>query len=260
MSQITDYSLNDAPRAAVLAKINLINQALLTKNSGAGPPLATYPFMDWIDTANGLWKVRNAANTAWVTMGDYTKAYLGYLLEDDAIALAYTYVGTGLTSEAVFTFPSTTKRVLYEIEASSLGVEGDGGRTISAMLNTAFASPSGGLGKFVTPSQASGFNSALTGTRDRELCIESASDCFETLTASGEISVNPSTRCVARTKSFRIPRVSGAYAADSTDRYCWSPPQSQNLSTIRFRYSNTNTKAAANFPTTFTMKLYRAAV
>lgn len=43
-------------------------QAVATNNSGASEPVVTFPFMPWADTANDLFKLRNAANTGWVDL------------------------------------------------------------------------------------------------------------------------------------------------------------------------------------------------
>jgi hypothetical protein len=51
--------------------------ALGTKQSGNSAPSVTYPYMDWADTAAGLWKQRNAANDEWVTIGTLGSANLG---------------------------------------------------------------------------------------------------------------------------------------------------------------------------------------
>lgn len=57
--------------------VNALNN-LVTQSSGAVEPDPTYAYMLWADTANGLLKVRNATNNAWIIIGllDGT-AYLG---------------------------------------------------------------------------------------------------------------------------------------------------------------------------------------
>lgn len=51
------------------AAVNAALQALVSNNSGATAPSTTYSFMLWADTANNLLKMRNAANTGWITIG-----------------------------------------------------------------------------------------------------------------------------------------------------------------------------------------------
>lgn len=48
--------------------------------SGTSAPSTTEPFMLWVDTTSGaILKLRNAANNAWLTIGDATAANLGLL-------------------------------------------------------------------------------------------------------------------------------------------------------------------------------------
>jgi hypothetical protein len=48
--------------------------------SGAAAPTTTQAFMFWVDTTSGaILKLRNAANSAWITLGDATAANLGLL-------------------------------------------------------------------------------------------------------------------------------------------------------------------------------------
>lgn len=63
-----DYNIANADGATVRADLNSLFQAIAEKNSGATAPTTTFPFMSWFDTANSLLKMRNAANTAWVTV------------------------------------------------------------------------------------------------------------------------------------------------------------------------------------------------
>jgi microcystin-dependent protein len=55
----------------VRADINNNLAALFTNSSGATAPTVTIAYMDWIDTSgvDPIWKKRNAANSAWITVG-----------------------------------------------------------------------------------------------------------------------------------------------------------------------------------------------
>jgi hypothetical protein len=61
-----DYNIANAAGAAVRADINAALAAILTRNSGATAPTVTAPFMPWFDTAAGVFRIRNQADTAWV--------------------------------------------------------------------------------------------------------------------------------------------------------------------------------------------------
>lgn len=63
-----------------LALVNQANGALdtiQTNSSGTADPGAIGAYKFWADTTNGLLKIRNAANTAWVTIGTLATIYLG---------------------------------------------------------------------------------------------------------------------------------------------------------------------------------------
>lgn len=63
-----DMVIANAPGATVRADINAALAALVGQNNGASAPSTTYPFMFWFDTANSLLKMRDAADSAWVTV------------------------------------------------------------------------------------------------------------------------------------------------------------------------------------------------
>jgi hypothetical protein len=67
MSQ-DDFSIADQPGAGFLSELNSQLQALATLSSGATAP--TYAYQLWYDTANSVLKIRDGANTAWVTIGN----------------------------------------------------------------------------------------------------------------------------------------------------------------------------------------------
>ena len=67
MSQ-DDMNVANADGATVRADINSQLGALVTHSSGATAPSTTFAFQTWADTANDLYKQRNAANSAWITL------------------------------------------------------------------------------------------------------------------------------------------------------------------------------------------------
>ena len=80
MAQATDYSLANQSGANFRAELNTILAAIVSQNSGSSAPTTTYAYQLWIDTGaspNPLLKLRNAANSAWITIGDVTVANLG---------------------------------------------------------------------------------------------------------------------------------------------------------------------------------------
>lgn len=74
MSQVSSFTVANAGGAAVRAAINGIVGALQSCSSGATAPTVTVAGMFWFDTANQIMKVRNNANTAWISLGPETVA------------------------------------------------------------------------------------------------------------------------------------------------------------------------------------------
>ena len=72
-----DYVIDNGTGAAVRSDLNNALAAIVSNNSGATAPSPTYAYQYWADTTTNLLKVRNGANTAWITVGDLTAANLG---------------------------------------------------------------------------------------------------------------------------------------------------------------------------------------
>ncbi len=72
-----DYNVANSDGATVRADLNALAAAAVSLNSGGTAPATTFAHMLWADTTAGLLKMRNAANSAWVTLGTLGSAYLG---------------------------------------------------------------------------------------------------------------------------------------------------------------------------------------
>jgi len=59
------------------AAVNAALQSLASLSSGASAPTTPYAYQLWADTTTGLLKIRNAANTDWITIGTLANAFLG---------------------------------------------------------------------------------------------------------------------------------------------------------------------------------------
>ena len=75
-----DQTVQNATFPTVRADINNNLAALFTDSSGSTAPSVTVAFQDWIDTsgANPLWKKRNAANNAWITLGTISASTIAF--------------------------------------------------------------------------------------------------------------------------------------------------------------------------------------
>lgn len=72
-----DYNIANNTGANVRSDINGALAAIVSNNSSSTEPSTTFAFQWWADTNNTLLKIRNAANSAWVTVGDYSTANFG---------------------------------------------------------------------------------------------------------------------------------------------------------------------------------------
>ena len=64
------YVIDNGTGAAVRTKLNQISAAINSLNSGSGDPSINSAFQPHIDTGSSLFKIRNAANNAYVTIGN----------------------------------------------------------------------------------------------------------------------------------------------------------------------------------------------
>lgn len=75
-----DNVIDNQAGAAFRADLNAALQASASNQSGSSAPTITYPYQFWADTANGVMKMRNAANTAWLTVGLLETTNFGHVL------------------------------------------------------------------------------------------------------------------------------------------------------------------------------------
>ena len=64
-----DYNLANQTGADFRADLNNALSAIATVNSGASEPSTTFAHQLWVDTSNNVLKIRNAANSAFITTG-----------------------------------------------------------------------------------------------------------------------------------------------------------------------------------------------
>jgi hypothetical protein len=72
-----DYVIANGTGAAVRSDLNDALAAIVSNNSSATAPATTYAYQWWADTTTGLLKQRNAANSAFITIGTLASTNLG---------------------------------------------------------------------------------------------------------------------------------------------------------------------------------------
>ena len=83
-----DYIIANQSGAAFRNDLNVALAAVATNNSpdtGTAAPSTTYRYQWWADHGNGLLKIRNAANSGWITVGTLGSANLGLLASGNIV-------------------------------------------------------------------------------------------------------------------------------------------------------------------------------
>ena len=65
-----DFNIANQVPANLRADLNNAFSAIATNSSGASAPSTTFANQWWYDTTNNLLKIRNEADTAWITVGE----------------------------------------------------------------------------------------------------------------------------------------------------------------------------------------------
>jgi len=122
-----DYVIANQSGAAFRSDLNNALSAIVSQNSGSAEPSTTFAYQLWADTTTGLLKIRNAANNAWITVGDLATTNLGL-----AALASPTFTGTvtapAFTATTASTIPlgSATSPTLYFTGDSNTGIYSPG--------------------------------------------------------------------------------------------------------------------------------------
>jgi hypothetical protein len=119
--------------------LNKALEAMATQSSGNNEPLVTYPYQIWVDTQNGLIKMRNAANNAWLTTGRTNQPFWGLKASDVGATFVAPYFYELGTSIPLIrdTSGSWTDLINQNITINS------GCRFVSTLTDAVFQVPSG---------------------------------------------------------------------------------------------------------------------
>ena len=118
-----DYVIANASGLAVRQDINNALAAVVSNNSGSAAPSTTYAYMWWSDTTTGLLKQRNAANSAWITVGTLGSANLGLLpTSGGTLTGALLVDDSGTAALPAVAFDGDADTGIYRKAANELGV------------------------------------------------------------------------------------------------------------------------------------------
>jgi len=97
-----DYIIANQSGAAFRADLNNALAAIVSQNSGAAEPSVTYAYQPWADTTTGLFKIRNAANSAWITLYQLDGEWSTIALENGTAAAPSLYFKDSGTDTGVY--------------------------------------------------------------------------------------------------------------------------------------------------------------
>jgi hypothetical protein len=141
-----DYIVANGTGAAVRSDLNGQLAAIVSNNSGATEPATMYAYQWWADTTTGLLKLRNGANSAWVSLFELDGTFIA-----SDISLGAGTVGapslfftgdsdTGLFSPGADTLALVTAGT-NRLHVTSAGLVGIGTTSASTILHVASTAP-----------------------------------------------------------------------------------------------------------------------
>ena len=133
-----DYVIANQSGAAFRSDLNNGLSAIVSQNSGSAAPSTTYAYMWWADTTTGLLKIRNAANSAWVTVGTLATTNLG-------LAPLASPTFTGTVTAPTFTASTGINIPLGSAGSPSLYFTGDANTGIYSPAADTLAFAEGGV-------------------------------------------------------------------------------------------------------------------
>ena len=122
-----DYIIANQSGAAFRSDLNNGLAAIVSNNSGAAQPSTTYAYQWWSDTTTGLLKLRNAANSAWITIGTLADVNLGLLAQSGGtLTGALLADDSGTAALPAIAFDGDTNTGIFRAGADQLGIATNG--------------------------------------------------------------------------------------------------------------------------------------
>lgn len=97
-----DYVIANGTGAAVRSDLNDALAAIVSQNSSATAPATTYAYMWWADTTAGVMKMRNGANSAWISLYQLDGEYTTIAIENGTAAAPAFYFKDSGTDTGIY--------------------------------------------------------------------------------------------------------------------------------------------------------------
>lgn len=112
-----DYNLANDNGQNFRSDANAVLEAIVSNNSGLTEPSTTFAYQFWADTTTALLKIRNSANSAWVTIGSLGAGGLGLLSLAGGTMTGALLAAAGLVGTPGISFASDADTGFYRISA-----------------------------------------------------------------------------------------------------------------------------------------------
>jgi hypothetical protein len=149
-----DYVIDNQSAPAARTDMNNALQAILTQNSGATAPSTTVANMIWYDTSTDLLKMRNEANSGWITVGTVNQSTSNF----ESATVNGKTIGT-LTSAGGIAYATSTSA----LAAIGAGTSGQVLQSNAAAAPSWVTPTAGGITLLGTLTTTSGTTQTLSG-------------------------------------------------------------------------------------------------
>ena len=123
-----DQQIQNASGSSVRADLNNNFDALFSNNSGSSEPSTTTAFMWFADTTNDALKIRNAADSAFITVGTLSETNLGLALKASPSFTGNVAVPAGTASSLSVRFTGDTDTGFFKNAANDFSIVTGGTR------------------------------------------------------------------------------------------------------------------------------------
>ena len=133
MSQVADYNIANASGASVRSDMNAVFDAIKTLNSGGSDPANPEAFMPYVDTADSNnFKIRNAANNGFTTVGSVDSPNLGLLTRSGGTMTGQLLGDDGsVAGSPAYAFDNDTDTGMFRSGANTIGFATSGTARVS---------------------------------------------------------------------------------------------------------------------------------
>jgi len=135
-----DGTIQNDTGSNVRSDLNNNFAACFTNNSGASAPSTTYAYMWWPDTGNGLLKMRNSGNTAWITVGTLDSTNLALAPQASPTFTGNVTIAAGTVSLPSLRFTGDNDTGLYSSAANNVNITAGG--TLSHTFTSTYSTAS----------------------------------------------------------------------------------------------------------------------